>query len=286
MKTRQHIKVNPVAGALGAEVDGAALAQLSDGAFAEVRAALLEFQVLFFRDQNITREEQKAFARRFGTLHIHPFEQQLKNEGHPEIIVFKSDEHFPFVSGVWHADATFLAEPPFASILRCLVAPEFGGDTMWASMYAAYDALSDKMQRMLSQLFAIHDTRRAFAVAANRKEDILAENSLKMVSAEHPVVLTHPETRRKALYVNSHFTSSIKGMKPTESAVLLRFLFAHIETPDFSCRFRWHTNSVAMWDNRCTQHRVIGDNLRAPRHLERVAIVEDRERTANHGVGG
>jgi taurine dioxygenase len=154
MKTWQHIKVNPIAGALGAEVDGVRLTQLGDAPFAELRAALLEYQVLFLRDQNLTRDEQKAFARRFGTLHIHPYEQQLKNEGHPEIIVFKSDEHFPFVSGVWHTDATFLAEPPFASILRCVVAPAVGGDTMWASMYAAYDALSDQMQRMLSDLVA------------------------------------------------------------------------------------------------------------------------------------
>jgi taurine dioxygenase len=229
----------------------------------------------FFRDQNMTREEQKAFGLRFGPLHIHPFEQQLKNEGHPEIIVFKSDEHYPFVAGAWHSDATFLAEPPFASVLRCVTAPEFGGDTMWASMYAAHEALSDKMQRMLSDLVAIHDTGRAFALAAYRKEEIAGENALKMVSAEHPVVRIHPDTRRKALYVNSHFTSSIKGMRPAESGALLQLLFRHIENPDFSCRFRWHRNSIAMWDNRCTQHRAVGDNLKAPRHLERVAIVSD-----------
>ncbi len=273
MKTWKHIRVSPVAGSLGAEVDGIALAHLSDDAFEEVRAAFFEHQVLFVRDQQLTRDDHKAFARRFGSLHVHPFEQQLKNEGHPEFILFKSDRNYPFVSGVWHTDATFLAEPPFASILRCVVAPEFGGDTMWASMYAAHDALSDKMQRMLSDLVAVHDTGRAFAVAAYRKEEISGENALKMVSAEHPVVLTHPETRRRALYVNSHFTSSIKGMKPAESAALLRFLFTHIETPDFSCRVRWRANSVAMWDNRCTQHRAIGDNFNAPRHLERVAIV-------------
>ena len=271
MKTWQHIKVNPVAGALGAEVDGVDLTQLNDNLFAEVRAAFVEYQALFFRDQNITRDEQKAFARRFGTLHLHPFEQPLKNEGHPEIILFKSDEHYPFVGTAWHADATFLAEPPFASVLRCVVAPEFGGDTMWASMYAAHDALSDAMQRMLSDLVAIHDSHnrgRGFP-----KEKTSGDNALKMVTAEHPVVLTHPETGRKALYVNSHFTSSIKGMKPGESAALLRFLFAHIERPDFSCRFRWQLNSLAMWDNRCTQHRALADNLKAPRHLERVAVV-------------
>jgi taurine dioxygenase len=273
MKNWRHIRVRPIAGALGAEVDGIALASLSDNSFDEVRAAFLEHQVLFFRDQNITRDEQKAFARRFGSLHVHPFEQQLKNEGHPEFIVFKSDRSYPFVSGVWHTDATFLAEPPFASILRCVVAPEYGGDTLWASMYAAHDALSDRMQRMLSDLTAIHDTSRAFAVLAYRNEQPSGDNALRLVSAEHPVVLTHPETRRKSLYVNYHFTSSIKGMKAAESAALLRFLFAHIENPDFSCRFRWQTNSIAMWDNRCTQHRALADNLRAVRHMERVAVL-------------
>lgn len=280
MRTWQHIEVNPVAGALGAEVDGVSLANVSVSAFAELQAAFLRYQVLFFRGQSLTRDAHKAFGRRFGTLHVHPFERPLKNEGHPEIIVFKSDQQYPFVAGVWHTDATFLAAPPPVSILRCVVAPEFGGDTMWASMYAAYDALSDKMQRMLSNLIGIHDTGRAFTVAAYRKEEITGENALRMVSGEHPVVVTHPETGRKALYVNSHFTSSIKGMKPSESAALLGFLFRHIETPDFSCRFRWHPNSVAIWDNRCTQHRAVGDNLGAQRHLERVAALADAASTA------
>jgi taurine dioxygenase len=273
MKAWQHFTASPLAGALGAEIDGISFANPSDASIAELRAALLEYQVLFFRDQKLTRDRQKNFARHFGALHVHPFEQPLKREGHPEIIVFRSGPDFPFVSGSWHADATFLDEPPFASILRCLVAPDFGGDTMWANMYTAYEALSDKMQRAPSDLVAIHDTGRAFAVAAYRGEKIEGENALRMVSAEHPVVLTHPETGCKALYVNSHFTSSIKGMKAAESGAILTFLFRHIETPEFSCRFRWRPNSVAMWDNRCTQHRALADNPAALRHLERVAIV-------------
>ena len=156
------------------------------------------------------------------------------------------------------------------------LAAEYGGDTIWSSMYAAHDALSDNMQRMLSDLIATHDTGRAFAVAAYRNERSSGENSLRMVSAEHPVVLVHPETGRKALYVNFHFTSGIKGMKPAESAPLLRFLFAHIETPDFTCRFRWRPNSIAMWDNRCTQHSALADNLSANRHMERVAVLASR----------
>ena len=146
---------------------------------------------------------------------------------------------------------------------------------MWASMYAAYDALSGKMQRMLSDLTAIHNTGRAFAVAANRKEEISGEHALKMVSAEHPVVRSIRDpaqgpVRKFALHIVN------QGNESRRERSLLRFLFAHIETPDFTCRFRWRANSIAMWDNRCTQHRAIGDHLKAPRHLERVAIVANQ----------
>ena len=278
MNRYQHISVNPVAGALGAEVDGVHLAQLNDSTFVEVRAAFLEFQVLFFRDQEITRDQQKAFARRFGTLQIHPFEQPLREEGHPEFVVFQSDEKHPYVAQAWHSDVTFMDQPSLGSVLRCVVAPAFGGDTMWASMYAAYEALSDKMQRMLSDLFAIHNLARVSALADYRNEQISDKDAhaIQTMSAEHPVVRTHPETGRKGLFVNSHFTASIKGMKPTESTALLSFLYRHIESPDFTCRFRWRANSVAMWDNRCTQHRAVADNRAAERRLERVTINGDK----------
>src|SRR6266446_2130896 len=141
MKDLQHVSVHPIAGALGAEVEGVHLGQLDDGAFAEVQAAFLEYQVLFFRDQEITRDQHKDFGRRFGTLQIHPYLQPLKSEGHPEFVVLQSDAKHPYVAEAWHSDVTFVQTPPLGSVLRCVVAPEFGGDTMWASMYAAYDAL-------------------------------------------------------------------------------------------------------------------------------------------------
>ncbi|MGA9722390.1 MAG: TauD/TfdA family dioxygenase [Candidatus Binatus sp.] len=274
----QHISVDPVAGALGAEVGGVHLGQLDDATFAEVRAAFLEYQVLFFRDQEITRDQQKAFARRFGTLQIHPFEQPLKDEGHPEFVVFQSDEKHPYVAEAWHSDVTFMEQPSLGSVLRCVVAPAFGGDTMWASMHAAYEALSDKMQRMLSDLVAIHNMARVFSLVTYRNEQINDKDrdALRTMSTEHPVVRTHPETGRKGLFVNSHFTASIKGMKPAESDTLLTFLYRHIATPDFNCRFRWRANSVAMWDNRCTQHRAVADNRAAERRLERVTINGDK----------
>lgn len=276
MHSYQHISVSPVAGALGAEVGGVHLGQLEDAAFDEIRAAFIDHQVLFFRGQEITRDQHKAFGRRFGTLQIHPFLQPLKDEGHPEFVVLQSDEKHPFVAEAWHSDVTFMNEPPLGSVLRCALAPEFGGDTIWASMYAAYDALSDKMQRMLSDLVAIHDTVRSFSRADYKIEHLGGKRAEQVMAAEHPVVRTHPESGRKALFVNSIFTASIKGMKPAESAALLGFLYRHIESPDFSCRFRWRENSVAMWDNRCSQHRVVADNLTANRRMERVTINGDR----------
>jgi taurine dioxygenase len=272
----QHISVSPVAGALGAEVGGVQLGQLRDDAFNEVRAAFLEHQVLFFRDQEITRDQHKAFGRRFGTLQIHPYLQPLKDEGHPEFVVLQSDEKHPYVAEAWHSDVTFLDEPPLGSVLRCVVAPEFGGDTMWASMYAAYEALSNKMQRLLSDLVANHDTARTFSRSDYKTDHLGGTQAKQVISAEHPVVRTHPESGRKGLFVNSTFTASIKGMKAQESAALLEFLYRHIESPDFSCRFRWRTNSIAMWDNRCTQHRVCADNRTANRRMERVTINGDR----------
>ncbi len=276
MATSQHIIVTPLAGALGAEITGAQLGTLNDAEFAEVRAAFLQHQVIFFREQEITRDQHKAFGRRFGALHVHPFLQPLKNEGHPEFVVLESDDKHPFVAEAWHSDVTFEDRPPLGSVLRCAAAPEFGGDTMWASMYAAYEALSDTMQRLLSGLIAIHDTSRTFSRDNYKTDHIGGKRAEQVVSAEHPIVRTHPETGRKALFVNSAFTDSIKGMKPAESAALLGFLYRHIESPDFTCRFRWRMNSVALWDNRCTQHRVVADNLGAYRRMERVTINGDK----------
>ena len=276
MGTYQYISVNPLAGSIGAEIGGFHLGNLNDAEFAEIRGALLEHQVIFFRDQEITRDQHKAFGRRFGTLHIHPFLQPLKSEGHPEFLVLESDEKHPFVADAWHSDVTFQDKPPLGSILRCVAAPEFGGDTMWASMYAAYESLSGTMQRLLSDLVAIHDTAKTFSRNDYKIEHLGGKRAETIVSAEHPVIRTHPETGRKALFVNSAFTASIKGMKPTESTALLSFLYRHIESPDFSCRFRWRKNSIAMWDNRCTQHRVLGDNLSAYRRMERITIDGDK----------
>ncbi len=267
-----QMEVAPIAGALGAEIHGVSLANVDDATFEAIHDAFLAHQVIFFRDQEMSIDEHKAFASRFGELHVHAVLQQMADQGHPEVVVLESDAKRPFVAARWHSDVTFEEFPPLGSVLRGRVVPDSGGDTMWASMYAAYDGLSDAMQGLLSGLEALHDGGGFKAIATKAQKADLESRQ----TARHPVVRTHPETGRKALYVNATFTKRIVGMKPAESDALLGFLFQHIENPDYHCRFRWRTNSVAMWDNRCTQHRVVQDNLAAHRRMERITIIGDR----------
>jgi len=271
----QKIRVEPLAPALGAEISGIDLSKPLEGdALDEVQHAFTEHQVIFFRDQDITRDEHKAFASRLGELHVHPVLQPLADEGHPEIVVLESGEGYGgYVAAGWHSDVTFQREPPLGSILRCVKAPKIGGDTLFASMYAAYDALSTPMQRLLGQLEARHAGRlfKALAKGDDKKTSELEAND----NSVHPVVRTHPVSGRKALFVNSAFTRDIVGMKPKESSALLTFLYQHIDSPEFSCRFHWRENSIAMWDNRCTQHRVLADNLLDHRRMERVTLLGD-----------
>ena len=268
----RRIQVEPIATALGAEVRGVDLSQaLDEETESEIHAAWMEHLVLFFRDQEVTPAQHKSFAQRFGELHVHPVLPSRGEEGHPEIVVLESGANAPFVAEKWHSDVTFERRPPLGSVLRGAIIPEHGGDTLWSSMYAAYEALSSGMQRLLSDLRAVHDGGRFQAVATEEQKRELNKN----VRATHPVIRTHPVTKRKALYVNASFTQKIDGMKTSESAPLLHFLYDHVASPDFTCRFRWRPNSIAMWDNRCTQHRVVADNLRAHRRMERVTICGD-----------
>ncbi len=270
--TYERITVEPIAGALGAEVRGVDLAAPVDGATrAEIHEAWMRHQVLFFRDQAIGPEQHKTFARQFGELHVHPVLSSRREEGHPEIVVLESDADRPFVAESWHSDVTFERKPPLGSVLRGAIIPEWGGDTMWSSMYAAYEALSTAMQRLLSELRAVHDGGAFQALATEHQRRELARDE----RTTHPVIRTHPVTGRKSIFVNATFTKKIAGMRSKESAPLLAFLFEHVGSPEFTCRFRWRSNSIAMWDNRCTQHRVISDNLHAHRRMERVTICGD-----------
>ena len=264
--TYDTIRVQPIAGALGAEVSGVDLRQpLDDPTLKEIHDAWMVHKVLFFRDQDITVDQHKDFGRRFGELHVHPVLQQMKDQGHPEIVVLESNAERPYVADGWHSDVTFEQEPPLGSILRAVEVPAAGGDTMWSNMVAAYEALSDPMQRMLSELRAVHGSG-----IFKKKE--LEERPQTL----HPVVRTHPVTGRKGIFVNSAFTTHIADVKAYESRALLAFLFQHVGRPEFTCRFRWSKNVIAMWDNRCTQHRVVSDNLTANRRMERVTIMGDR----------
>ncbi len=269
----RFITVEPLAGALGAEISGVELAKPPEAAaIEEIRRAWLAHQVLFYRDQPLSVDEHKAFARRFGELHIHPVLQQMADQGHPEIVVLESDAKRPVVADRWHSDVTFEREPPLGSILRAVEVPDAGGDTMWSSMTAAYDALSAPMQRALEGLRAMHSGAGFRRLAKDHQAESLARNEMTV----HPVIRTHPETGRKSIFVNSAFTKRIEGMTPRESETLLAFLFEHVASPEFTCRFRWRKHSLAMWDNRCTQHRVVADNLSAYRRMERATLIGDR----------
>jgi len=271
--TYQSIEVRPVTPAIGAEIFGVELGgAISNQQFQEIHDALLQHVVIFFRDQEMTPEQHKAFGRRFGKLHIHPAAPSL--EGHPEILVVKADENSKRVAGeVWHSDVSCDPEPPMGSILHMLQPPSNGGgDTMFANMYLAYETLSEPMKRLLEGLTAIHDGDYVFRGRYGYAEKKGAAHPV----SEHPVVRTHPETGRRALYVNRGFTTRIKELRENESEALLKMLFDHAETPEFQCRFKWATGSVAFWDNRAAMHHAMWDYHPLRRYAQRVTICGDK----------
>ncbi len=260
------IKVRKLSPALGAEISGVDLKNpLGNQTFQEIHDALVENQVIFFRDQDITMDQHKDFGRRFGSLHVHPVVPGP--EGHPEILMLHSDEKFQYSASAWHSDVSFEQIPNLGSILMARVMPETGGDTEFASMHAAYEGLSDKMQHFLSGLAAEHASEHVFGRPKHA-------NDLRP-TAVHPVLRTHPVSGRAGIYVNSVFTTKIMDMKPKESAAVLEFLYRHVETPEFHVRFKWEVNSLAFWDNRSTQHRAIADYFPQTRTMQRVTINGD-----------
>lgn len=276
--TYELIQVTPLPGALGAEISGVDMAKpLGNQLFQEVHDALLENQVIFFRDQDISPAEHVAFARQFGTLQVHPLVPHL--DDHPEVLVLESKDDKRNAANAWHSDVTFSEEPPLGSILLARKVPE-RGDTMWADMYAAYEALSPAMKRYLEGMTAVHQAGGAQFEKTHEKDDgrggEVKESKQAIAPAEHPIVRTHPETGRKALYVNSIFTQRIRGVPRKESQTILNYLYDHIATPEFTCRFHWERNSVAFWDNRCTQHYAIADYGGAHRLMHRVTINGDK----------
>lgn len=274
----QHIEVTPVSGACGAVIGGIDLSEdIDEQRLGEVKRAFHENLVIFFRGQEMTEDQHKAFGRKFGTLNIHP--RYVPLDGHPEIFPIRKDpEDTSVVGGVWHQDLTHLEVPPLGSILYALEVPPAGGDTLFANQYLAYEALSDGMKDMLDGLIAVHDNRiQAPSIAKDRndkftskvRDDPDEEDEPEM---EHPVVTTHPETGRKALYVNRPRTHRFKDMTEEESKPLLEYLFEHSYKPEFTCRFRWEKGSVAFWDNRCLMHRALNDYPGHKRYMNRVTV--------------
>jgi len=275
------IDIQSVAGALGAEVRGADLARPLDAAtVAAVHAAFLDHGVLFFPDQSLSVDTLMAFGRRFGDLLVHPFLPH--DDEHPEVMVLdKAPEARGNIGNGWHTDMSFLAEPPAATALFSLIVPEAGGDTLFADMYAAHDALSEGMRTMLGGLTAVHDYRADFRHAAGRGITSVDAAAIEAAHddyppAVHPVLRTHPETRRKALYVNRLFTQRFDGMSEEESRPILDYLFDHLARPEFTCRHRWAPGTLALWDNRRAQHYAINDYFGHRRLMHRVTITGDR----------
>jgi taurine dioxygenase len=268
----QAIQVEKLTPLIGAEVRGVDLSlPLDERTFKEIHEALIDNQVIFFRDQHLTVEQHTAFGRLFGDLVVHPAAPALV-DGHPEILVIHADERSKHVAGEeWHTDVSCDPTPPMGSILYMHELPPVGGDTLFASMYAAYDALSEPMKRLLEPLTAMHEGEHVY-----RGRYGMDETGKVYPKAEHPVVRTHPVSGRKALYVNRGFTTRIVQLKRHESDAVLQLLYRHIETPEFQCRFRWRVNSVAFWDNRCVQHHAMWDYYPQRRHGHRVTIKGDR----------
>ena len=262
-------KLTPV---IGAEIGGVDLANPTNRQMDEIHRALAENLVIFFRDQSLTQDQHLDFGRKFGQLHIHP--AAPTEPGHPELMIIKADKDSPRANGEgWHSDVSCDPEPPMGSILYIRQCPPRGGDTLFASMYAAYDALSDRMKAYLEGLTAIHDGEQNYR---GTYANFGIADKPSYPRAEHPVIRTHPVTGRKSLYVNKGFTRRILGIPVDESEGILRYLFEHMANPLFQCRFRWRENSVAFWDNRCAQHRAMWDYWPHTRYGNRVTVKGDR----------
>jgi len=269
----ESIAVRPLTPVIGAEIEGLDLSgELTNQQFDEVHRALLEHQVLVFRDQKLNAEEHKAFGRRFGKLHVHAL--QAMREGDNERLEVKATKNSKYVAGEdWHSDVTCDEEPPMGSMLYLTQTPEIGcgGDTLFANMCLVYDMLSDAMKKFLEGLSAVHDGAKPWTGSYGYKPDTpFAKN-------EHPVIVRHPETRQKVLFVNRGFTTRIFQLSRSESDDVLAMLFRMIEaTPLITCRVRWTPNTLVFWDNRCTQHHALWDYYPLSRSGHRVSIVGER----------
>jgi len=287
MAAYRRIEVRPIAGALGAEIGKVNLATLDDATFKEIKAAWLEHLVVFFRDQNITPDQQIAFAKRFGEIHHHPFMKGM--DEYPDILeIIKEEGDTKAFGEVWHTDQMFNPKPAKATILYAKETPDAAGDTLFANMYLAYETLSEPMKALLSgvKTWNVGDRKklsqgdkmgftRDGRYAGNQKMAAKVRDPGDLqTEAAHPLVRTHPETGRKALYISNH-TQTLDGFRDAEARPIIDFLRTHAVEPEFTCRFRWEVGSLAIWDNRCTQHRALNDYPGKRRRMHRVTIAGD-----------
>ena len=269
------LEVRRIAGALGAEIHGVDLRKLNNVSVKEIRQALLDNQVIFFRNQDLDPATFLAFARKFGEVVEYPFVKGI--EGYPEVIqVLKRESDRNNFGGIWHSDTTYLAEPPMGSILLAREVPPYGGDTLFANQYAAYEALSPGLKDTLAPLRAFSTS--AKADTSKTREDAIRTSGKETIDhvVSHPVVRTHPETGRKALYINTAHTANFEGWTEEESAPLLKYLFQYQVRPEFTCRFRWERESIAFWDNRCTLHNPVNDYHGFRRRMHRITLAGDK----------
>ncbi len=273
------LRVKPVAGALGALISGVDLREaISADLAAELRQALLQHQVIFLRDQDLTPAQFLRFARAMGTPVEYPFVKGI--EGYPEIIEVKKLEHERTnFGGVWHTDTAYLEQPPMGSMLLARELPPYGGDTLFANQYLAFESLSPTLQSILAGLRAVNSSAKA-DVSKTREDRIKGgdgrDDARQEYNAEHPVVRTHPETGRRSLYVNVAHTVRFVGMTEEESAPLLQYLHQHQVRPEFTCRFAWEPGSLAFWDNRCALHNPVNDYHGFRRLMHRITLAGDR----------
>ncbi|OWP52925.1 taurine dioxygenase [Pseudomonas nitroreducens] len=273
------LSIEPISPALGAIVSGVRLADpLDDAAQRQIEQALLDHHVLFFRDQPLTPTQQANFATRFGDLHIHPIYPSSPEQR--EVIVLDTAVTDVRDNAIWHTDVTFLETPALGAVLAAKQLPPYGGDTLWASGIAAFEALSKPLQQLLDGLTATHDISKSFPQERFGATDAdlarLEEARQKNPPRSHPVIRTHPVTGRKALFVSDGFTTRINELEPAESRAILDLLFAHFARPEFTVRWRWRENDVAFWDNRVTQHYAVDDYRPQRRVMHRATILGDK----------
>jgi len=269
----ETITLSPLSPTIGAEIGGVRMSgDVSAQQVAEIRRALVDWKVVFFRDQDVSREEHVAFGRLFGELEIHPFTPN--HPDHPEIVVIHNDERTKRGQNDWHSDVTWRKEPSLGSILRAHIVPPVGGDTLFADMNAAYEGLRDEVKKKIEGLRAVHSFTHNFGKRMSPEQ--LEKMKEQYPDAVHPVVRTHPESGLRSLYVNAAFVTHIEGMEDEEGARLLRHLYRQAAVPEYQCRFRWQRDSVAFWDNRGAQHYAAFDYHPNTRRVERVTIAGDR----------